>query len=470
MTVAVEKMRTDPKSINAYSQAHRDEFRDDLRDEAVAALTSWPARVAAGLMVYTSFMSWVSVDANEGDSSGLILLAYIPALTVLFGYPLASLLFSRLAYYSREIVDLVLLLVLLGFVVTLALVFEAGSNAGGEWGIFMALSGQINFTLMLCTAMSFHSRFVTTCRRNIMFTALMALLLLIVNPEYLMINITQIFQGLAGGLIIGFLFYRLAQTRFYYRQVDADARLHLYDQLSKLVYPHQLDMVKSGEQLEQTMPTKSHEAIVSSFDVQRSTDIAHPGADAFFAEVFSQFTELGFEGYAHNPLRSRTYRIKENGDGYICSTGYPFLIPDQSAVPEDYALDTALKMMEIFRAKAEAFDYDKPINACISLAHNVIRGTFQNGRIRSYDLYGPSIVQADRYEEMRKSPVVEAAMTEKAKQMELSHYSMVIVQQRVYNNLSPSNQALFSEVTFGDEAPALHHDREASAVYFLLLP
>jgi len=42
----------------------------------------------------------------------------------------------------------------------------------------------------------------------------------------------------------------------------------------------------------------------------------------------------------------------------------------------------------------------------MGLAYNSVQGTFQSGGIRSYDLFGESLIQASKYEELRKQPII----------------------------------------------------------------
>src|SRR5690606_36468124 len=92
-------------------------------------------------------------------------------------------------------------------------------------------------------------------------------------------------------------------------------------------------------------------------------------------------------------------------DGFISAVGYPFLTQKQGSLA-DHAIETALLMFEAFNAQVTRFGYGRPIKAAMGLAFGSVRGTFQSSGIKSYDLYGDALVHADRYEEMRKHPLV----------------------------------------------------------------
>ena len=161
-----------------------------------------------------------------------------------------------------------------------------------------------------------------------------------------------------SGSVVSWIFYDGIRARFYSRSTDASTRQHLYNQLSKLVYSHQLEMIKNGEELEATMPLKEGKAIVSVFDVQRSTEIKHEKTQAFFLNVFESFLEICMRGYEHNPLRSRAFRLKETGDGFISTVGYPFL-PTEARSLADSAVSTALTMLDAFNKEVEKFNYSR---------------------------------------------------------------------------------------------------------------
>lgn len=238
-----------------------------------------------------------------------------------------------------------------------------------------------------------------------LFTLIVSAVVYMISVEFLLMNALPILEGFFLGLMIHRFFYDGIQTRFYLKSTDADTRQHLYNQLSKLVYPHQLERIKLGDELENTMPLKEGKAIINVFDVQRSSEIRHEKTAEFFVNLFQAFLDICMRGYEHNPLRSQAFRLKETGDGFISSVGYPFL-PVDSRSMADSAVSTALTMFEAFNAEVEKFDYSRPIKAAIGLAYNSVQGTFQSGGIRSYDLFGESLIQASKYEELRKQPIL----------------------------------------------------------------
>jgi class 3 adenylate cyclase len=228
-------------------------------------------------------------------------------------------------------------------------------------------------------------------------------------------------------------------------------------------------MIKRGEELEATMPLKEGKAIVSVFDVQRSSEIKNERTPEFFIGVFEAFLGICMRGYEHSPLRSQAFRLKETGDGFISTVGYPFL-PSESRSLADSAVSTALSMFDVFNKEVEKFNYSRPIKAAIGLAYNSIQGTFQSGSIRSYDLFGDAIVQAAKYEELRKEVGLWAVFEDCARRQGFTDFHVLIIQEVVYNSLSPAYRDIFSEVDLVSmPLDELRVDPDARYVYFHVL-
>lgn len=296
------------------------------------------------------------------------------------------------------------------------------------------------------------------------------LMLYWLSMEFLILNRLLVLEGYFLGTIASWVFHDGIRTRFYLKSTDADIRQHLYNQLSKLVYPHQLERIKLGDELESTMPLKEGKAIVNVFDVQKSSEIRHERTREFFMGVFQSFLQICMEGYGHNPLRSRAFRLKETGDGFISAVGYPFL-PTESRSLADSAVSTALDMFDAFNTEVEKFSYSRPIKGAMGLAYNSVQGTFQSGGIRAYDLFGDALIQAARYEELRKNPQLSELIRQYAESLGLQYFHILIIQEVIYNSLTQPFRDLFQEVDlrsdhFNGQSFQFLYDNDARYVYF----
>ena len=453
---------------SAYCREHVKEFRDELRDDASRALASWPGKSAGSLLVISSLLTYLNLSATGNPYAFNTLFTYAIPILLFFLFPISSLLISSLEKHSRTVLDLICVTTIFGFCMTLKYVFEPHDSLASQSELFLALSGQINFSLLMVTAFSYHTSYRVTFVRNGLFTIVFTTLIYLVNQEYLATNLVQIVQGFLAGSIFSWLFFSRIQTRFYYKSIDADTRQHLYNQLSKLVYPHQLEMIKSGDQLEDTMPVEKGRAIINVFDVQSSSEIKHERTKSFFLDVFRSFSQICMMGYQHNPLKSRAFRLKETGDGFISSIGYPFLADDPNSLA-DHAISTALIMFKAFNEEVKRFEYATPIKGAMGLAFNSVQGTFQSSGIKSYDLFGEALIQAYRYEEIRKHPSIAKIINDAAAELGLRHFNILIIQEVIYNSLKPEYKALFKSIDLHKGGFTIRQDITAQCVYFHVL-
>ena len=423
-------------------------------------------------MFIASAITFYYQDSIGNENAALSLLTYLPAILVVVLYPVVSFVFSTIQRYSPVVIDALCISGMLGFCLVIWVIFEGVSSQELLDDNLRYLQGQVAFVLALGTAFSFHSSYLVTLIRNSAFTLLVSIALFSVSREFFFLNGVSILEGAFLGLIINWVFLDGMRARFYLKSTDADTRQHLYNQLSKLVYPHQLERIKLGDELENTMPLKEGKAIINVFDVQRSSDIRHERTAEFFMNLFQAFLQICMKGYEHNPLRSQAFRLKETGDGFISSVGYPFLPVDSRSLA-DSAVATALSMFDAFNKEVERFNYSRPIKGAMGLAYNSVQGTFQSGGIRSYDLFGEALIQASKYEELRKQPQLWKIFSNHAAERGFTDFNILIVQEVVYNSLSPAYRELFTEIDLTDKALIgdfqMMYDNDARYIYFHLL-
>lgn len=227
---------------------------------------------------------------------------------------------------------------------------------------------------------------------------------------------------------------------------------HVLGQLQKIVYPHQLEKIRQGRTLEETMPTGKADACVLAFDIIASSRIQHDKVKDFIEQAIELCVSTMYDRYDAKRLAADAYRIKVLGDGFLCSIGFPFPIPDGGTIDEA-AVRLALRMVATFRQVVKEFNYHEPIYCAIGLAHGSIEAYYPMIGTKEYDLYGPAIVLATRYEQLRKqlfSP-------------EEAHY--IILQERVYESLTPELQAAFSCIDLKSRQLRVRDDDNAQRVY-----
>ena len=232
---------------------------------------------------------------------------------------------------------------------------------------------------------------------------------------------------------------------------------HAYQQLKKMVYPHQLRMIQEGARLEETLPSKKAHAAVISFDIIRSSQIERADKRYFFESVFSECNQSMMRGYSPDNPTALAYRIKEMGDGFLCSVGFPLELQSHDNV-QSLAVALATDFMEIFARKEQEFANDWPIHAAIGVAYGDIEGFFPQSGTADYDLFGEAIVLADRYQSLRKLLF-----------REIPEGNIITIQDRIYDGLGFEQRQKFSRYELNEShITRVRDDLQARCFYYSL--
>ncbi len=246
-----------------------------------------------------------------------------------------------------------------------------------------------------------------------------------------------------------------------YRTRDSEQRavqdkVHALAQLEKVVYPHQMQQIKQGLELEGTMPPTSGHACVISFDIIGSSKIKHIRSKEFFRNVFTRCNEIMAEGYDGKKLRANAYRIKEMGDGFLCSVGYPFAA--MSINPANAAIDLAKRFARVLADEASILHSKTPIACGIGIALDSLTGFYPEAGTKEYDIFGQALVLATRYESMRKT----LFQAEQGR-------SIIIIQNVVHDSLDPSHREGFIELDLKEMGIVVRDDPAATHLFYQFL-
>jgi len=162
------------------------------------------------------------------------------------------------------------------------------------------------------------------------------------------------------------------------------------------------------------------------------------------------------ENYQEEGPQSNAYRIKEMGDGFLCSVGYPFRSNTVKMVED--ALELAFRFTEAFHEHAKRLNMQDPPHCSIGIAMGSISGLFPSGGVRQYDLYGRSIILATRYESMRKTLMKGAQPA-----------SLIILHERVYENLGDLQKKDFKEYNLTEHRIVVRDDPEAKSLFYCVV-
>ncbi|WP_243706699.1 7TM diverse intracellular signaling domain-containing protein [Pseudobacteriovorax antillogorgiicola] len=230
------------------------------------------------------------------------------------------------------------------------------------------------------------------------------------------INLITSWSQLTGATIEAVLLSLALGERFNYMQRRAsqqkeayirelvqkeESKRHSYEQLEKMVYPHQIERIKNGESLENTMPCEKRNAFVIAFDIINSTNLRHQNKREIFSEFFAHCHKIMMADYRKDQLQARAYRIKELGDGFLCSVGFPFCVPD-GLNPGDVAFQLIQAFFHEFDQLMARNGLHGESLCSAAITFGEVEGFYPVSGVLEYDLFGRPVILASRYEAIRK--------------------------------------------------------------------
>lgn len=359
------------------------------------------ARICADL-VYLGWVFWLMVAGFLAISYlniskyGLIYgLAYLPTLALLFAYRIGYVFFPKVRAQTiawNEVISWVTFICVNGLIFSLVQNFpleECLRNAP----FLMALL--ITGSLSLFSSIAF-----ITAKVALMF-GLELMFMSFLGHNILNEYFTQAAIGGIFALAIAVFFYLLRAFQCYIELTASESLIHAYGQLKKLVLPHQLEMSRSGYNLEETMPIGSGEAGVICFDIQNSSSLAPGQLTQVMEGLEVKVKSILYESYSQNPLASNGYLINAMGDGLMCSVGYPLPYPEDRDL-RSATLELAIRLTNAFKEVTNDMQLDRELWCSIGASYGELSSFYSNYGTLRFDLYGNTIVRATRYQDFRK--------------------------------------------------------------------
>lgn len=260
-------------------------------------------------------------------------------------------------------------------------------------------------------------------------------------------------EGVLLSLALGYRVNLLQKKQ----QEETRIKQHYFDQMEKVFYPHQLAMMQQGRTLEETMPVGKSEAYVIAFDIANSTKIGLTENHLFFESVMKKCQNLMNQKYKPETLSANAFRIKELGDGFLCSVGFPFKLPEGSQ-PVESAYQLALGFIRVFNKEVAAYFGEADYFCGVGIAKGDVVGYFPKSPPKEYDLFGDGIVYATRYEKMRKFI-----------QTEGSSGNVLILQEKVYSLLDEGEKEHFIEFNLKKRGVTVRDEPTASRLYYRIV-
>jgi hypothetical protein len=194
-----------------------------------------------------------------------------------------------------------------------------------------------------------------------------------------------------------------------------------------------------------------------SFDIVESSKIQQPLAKAFIEDCIKSCVSIISENYDPLQMQANGYRIKEVGDGFLCSVGYPFQTP-QNRPSVVCAVELGLRFIRIFQNKVDQWHPHAPVYCSIGIAFDVLEGYFPKEGAIEYDVYGRALLLATRYESLRHMLFPEGVR---------GH--ILTIQEKIYQELPALLQKDFLELDLRRAQLSVRDDLLATRLYYRIL-
>jgi hypothetical protein len=278
-----------------------------------------------------------------------------------------------------------------------------------------------------------------------------------VGPAFLAQSAIQFIVGLGAGLFVNRHLTRARQYRFQGVHSHARGRAHALAELSKMVHPHVVAHIHDGGGLESSMPLGKADACVLAFDIMDSTSTGHgePGFPAAVEAVIARCHSIMMEGYSMDPLVAKAFRLKDLGDGFLATVGFPLGVPG-GRDPRVLAVELASRFVEVFDAEMARLEGAAEAHCCVGIAYGGVEGYFPKSGVKQYELRGQAITLATRYEALRRCILPTTGR----------RGNIVILREDVHAALDPAWRARFTEWDTRLPGQAVRDDPGAARAWY----
>ncbi len=374
--------------------------------------------------------------------------AYAPVVALLILFKVAFELGLPVKSKAVFWVDAVILGIFLGFDFVLWEVSRSGNLAK------ISSNGSLAIILVTTNFLSISRNLPVVFIKTTVIILLESVCLFLLAPELLSLFKMEIIFGVAFSLATGYLKNQVFMLYYYHTETGSASLMNADSQLQKLVFPHQLDLMKVGYNLEESMPVGSGEATVICYDIQNSSRMPQETLNQFIQLVLERCHDVFSSGYSRNPLQVTAFKLKEVGDGFICIVGFPFPQPGSQSQSET-AVQVALQCQSITLAVRQELKITDGY-CSIGIASGMVHSFYTRVGIKVYDVYGQALVMARRYEEFRKHYRLQKPLPEG---------DILCVQARTLENCPASLQGRFQRVDLDELNLKVRDDHAARHVY-----
>lgn len=245
------------------------------------------------------------------------------------------------------------------------------------------------------------------------------------------------------------------RRNFHLKSVIAQRR-HGYEQLEKILFPHQITQIASGAAVEGTLPIQQGYGCCVMFEIVDSADIKHEMAQEYIREIFRLFSVELRKSYDSDSQTCSGFRVIELNNRFVCSVGFPFHCPGHER-PSRVSLEMAKIFIRIFQERILQMDYHRPIHCTVVIAAGELEGFFTRGFPIEYHLHGEPLVKADQINEISKQSRKSLAIND----------SVVVIEDRVYNSLRSQERLDFKPLELPAHGEGQAENASGPKLFFL---
>jgi class 3 adenylate cyclase len=375
-------------------------------------------------------------------------LAYVPVLLLLASFKILFELGFPVKSKAILWANAIILGIFLGFDLILWEVVRSGALHQ------LTSNGSMAMILLTTSIITISRSLPTVIIKTLAFIFFEVVCLYLIAPELLSIFKMEIVFGIFFSLATDYLKNQVFQFYYYHTETGSSSLIHAHSQLQKLVFPHQLDLMKVGFTLEETMPVGSGEATVICYDIQNSSRIPQETLNQFIQLIMERCHDVFSKGYRRMPLQVTAFKLKEMGDGFISIVGFPFPQPAPLSAYET-AIQVALQCQIITDSVRQELGITEAY-CSIGIASGLVHSFYTRVGIKVYDVYGQPLVMARRYEEFRKQYRLQNPVPDG---------DIICVQARTLESCPPELQKKFQRLDLDVVKLKIRDDSEARHVY-----
>jgi hypothetical protein len=299
-------------------------------------------------------------------------------------------------------------------------------------GSFEIRGGPAQLILVVAAFHSFHVKFRMILIRNVLLGGFMIAIALSHQYEFGILTAKHVTTGFIISSLMSHIFHQMIVRNY---TLESTAMMHeklLTQSAYKSLFPHQVEMIKAGYRLEDTIDTSRGDALIVELDIKRSSLMLDENYEAAKKQAFATiYQTLFYKNYQINPKHyerpyANAYKIKELGDGFIFAVGHPFTTPPGEHWG-DIATMICIESTKIIKATFRHF-MQRDVNVAFAISRAEIKPFWTSEPACQLDFEQEGIVKISRLSELRRELERQSLLTCEADVILMDEKSQALMQ------------------------------------------